>query len=662
MGVSVFVMALALRLYGLGDILTVDEPQWIFRSQSFYRALAVGDPGGTFQGTHPGVVPMLLIGGGIRLQELVTGQLIQSPHVNGFRYAAKLPIAVAVASGLGLAALLAARLWGLWTGFGVGALLALDPQLLGHAQLAHVDAVVSTLMLLSVLSLALAHRTGKNRHILLAGFWAGLAVLTKLPALVLLPVAAGLFLLLAWRERGSLTGAAWPAALFTLRWSAAAAGTFVLLWPSMWSNALPNARYVVRDTRSVVALDVIGDASANAVTARIFYLRALIARTPPVILALALGGILLLWRTKDTERRTEVVLLVSTIVGLLLLLSFSGKRADRYVLPVLPLIDVLAGIAFATLMRWNYRATRVPRLLAIGIAAGLTVQALLLAPTALAYRSPLSWREEPTQSGWGEGLEHAAEIINQHPLARDLFVATWYPSVFQEFFRGQTMSLSSRDDPRVSFVVLYRNMRGRGPDSPATGVLEEYASRRPMTTIHVLGQEQAWIYQTDSSALFPAIVGELVHAPDVSSGDAGKDRAVEIGQFVYPDHGRWSGVRVAFATYSSRRNTGHVIVHVRDDPDGEDLRAVRLDVQSLKDSHWQTVQFPALTVVKGKRYYVAVTSPNSVPGHAVTIRYQPVNILPGNAVVIRRPLRSGEHRAQFQRDGDLALDLLYTIE
>lgn len=665
-GVIVGAVAFALRLYGLGSVLTVDEPQWIFRSHSFYRALEQGDLGGTFQGTHPGVVPMLLIGGGIRLQERMTGHALESPVVGGFRYAAKFPVALAVSAGLGLAALLVARLWGLWAGLGAGVLLALDPQLLGHAQLAHVDAVLSTLMLLSALSLALALHSGANRHLLLAGFWTGLAVLTKLPALVLLPVTAGMLLLHAWRQRGSLAAAVRPACLATLRWGAIAAGTFVLLWPSMWINALPNVRYAARDTRSAATLQPIGYAAESTTATRGFYLRALTSRMSPAMLFLAVGGLLLLWRTRNAERRGQALLFLSVFIGLLVLLSATGKRADRYALPLLPVIDVLAGIGLAALVNARSQFARAPRLLAVGIIAGLAIQAPLLAPYALAYTSPLRWREEPTQSGWGEGLEEAARILNTHPLTGELFVASWYPAVFREFFRGQTMSLSSRDDPRVSFVVLYRNMRGRGPDNPSTAILGEYANKRPGATIRVLGQEQAWIYQTDSLALFPATVGELVRASAAQRPGVGKEktsaRAVELGQFVVPEEEIWSGVRIAFATFSSRRNTGDVLVHIRDNPDGPDLRTVRLNTQTLEDGQWQVIAFPSLAAVKGKRHYVAVTSPTGVPGNAITVRYQPVDILPGSAVVLRQPLRTGEHREQFQHTGDLAVDLLYAAE
>jgi hypothetical protein len=78
-------------------------------------------------------------------------------------------------------------------------------------------------------------------------------------------------------------------------------------------------------------------------------------------------------------------------------------------------------------------------------------------------------------------------------------VATWYPIIFREFFRGTTLSLSSRNDARVDYVVTYRNMRGRPPDSGPSKVLEEFADEVPVVAIRVAGLEVAWIYARPSA-------------------------------------------------------------------------------------------------------------------------------------------------------------------
>lgn len=647
-GLTVGTLALFLRLYGIGEILTVDEPQWIFRAQSFYTALKRGDLGGTFQGTHPGVIPMFLIGGGIRFQELVTGVALESPTVGSFRYAAKFPIAGAVSVAIGIAAVLAASLWNARTGLAAGLLLALDPLLVGHAQLAHVDALLAALMLLSVLTLLLFGKTGLRRMLLCSGALSGFALLTKLPAVFLFPFAA-LTMLLFRKSRASVLR---DLAL----WSMTAAFTFLLFWPSMWQHAFPNARYAARDIETITTTPRLGEAAEAATRNRYFYLRVLATRTTPVVLLLAMGGSVLLLRAGLRNHRREGLILLFFVLGFLLFLTLVEKKADRYFLPALASIDLLAGIALAQLFaRGKLGAT-----ISSAVIFGLLLLNLLMRPYALAYRSPFPGtnEEEPTQSGWGEGLEQAAQTLNAHPLAAELYVASWYPAVFSEFFHGKTLSLSSRHDPRVAYVVLYRNMRGRSPDSAASGILQEFSSREPVAVVRVLGVETAWIYFSDSVRLFPRHVGEIISERAAASFQS-SEAVVEAGQFIHPTAAGLFGVRLVFATFSSRNNTAEVVIHLRENPDGADIRTVRLNARALEDSQWRDIRFDPILDSSGKRYYLAVTSPTGHTGNAVTVKYQPKDILPGSRVLMRRPLKSGERREDFLREGDLAYGLLY---
>lgn len=645
-GLTMFGLALAVRLYGLGAVLTADEPQWIFRAQSFFKALQRGDPGGTFQGTHPGVVPMLLMGSGIRGLELAAGTILESPTVGPFRYAAKLPIAAAVSVAIGTAAALAGLLWGPFTGIAAGVVLALEPFLVGHSQLAHVDALLALLMLLAILTLLYFVRTNTFRMLILSGVLGGLALLTKIPAVFLfLPVACTVVL---WRN-------SWSSALrCLLLWSLTAAFTFFLLWPSLWQHTVPNTRYAARDIRTVVTTPHVGEAAESAGHAPLFYARALVTRTNPLSLLLAVGGSILLLRSGMRDRRREAFVLILFVVGFLLLLTLVEKKADRYLLPSLAGVDVLAGVALGRLL-----ARKKLRTLTFSTATfGLLLLDLTVRPYAIAYRSPFSLAEEPTQSGWGEGLEQAARMLNTHPLASEFHAASWYPAVFSEFFRGKTTSLSSRGDPRVAYVVLYRNMRGRSPDSAATGILEEFSGEKPAAVVRVLGVEMAWIYSTHSVRLFPQNVGEII-GEKLAAEAKHPGTIVEAGQFIHPTGNNLSGIRLVFSTFSSRENTGAVIVHLRENPDGADLRTVSLDADTLEDNQWRDIPFDPLPDSRGRQYYLAVTSPTGRPGSAVTVNYQPKDILQGSPVFLRSPLKPGQRREDFRREGDLAYELLY---
>ena len=633
-------LALAVRIPGLGSILTADEPQWIFRAQSFFTALAKGDLGGTFQGTHPGVVPMFLIGTGLELRERFTGERLESPTVGAFRTAAKLPVAIAVSLGIGAAAALIAHLWNIRNAIGAGVFLSLDPFFVGHSQLAHVDALLGIFMLLSVLTLLSYVRSDTRRVLVLSGVLGGLALLTKLPAVLLFPLTVAVLILFPqsrprWFRDATI-------------WIAVAAATFLVAWPSLWLNVLPNARYAARDVRSVVTTSHFGESAEILTRDAFFYVRALLTRATPATLLLAIAGAYALFRS--AARRREAVALLLFFAGFLLIVHLVGKRADRYLLPALLVLDVFAGVSLAELVRRG----RFGAALAGSVVGFLLLLNLQMRPYAVTYANPFSPKEEFTQSGWGEGLEQAAVLLNTHPLAAELHVASWYPVVFGEFFRGSTMSLSSRDDPRVGYVVTYRNMRGRPPDAIPTAVLAEFAQRTPVAVIRVAGMEMAWVYATDSVGTFPKHVGEIVRVGAAERGTGNALTAVEVGQIVMVDRDGWSGVRLAFATFSSRNNTGELLLHVRETPESSDLRVVRVDVSQLKDTGWTDIRFDPLGDSKGKRYYLTLTSPTGEVGNAVTVRYQPKDILPGHFVVRRQSSRPVE-----AAEGDLAYSLMY---
>src|SRR5687767_13030789 len=92
---SLTLLALVIRLVGIGQVMTADEARWMDRSTQFIRAIKQGNVRGTFMTTHPGVVPMWLIGSGIAIQEWRTGITFDENVLNQFRVAATVPVAVA---------------------------------------------------------------------------------------------------------------------------------------------------------------------------------------------------------------------------------------------------------------------------------------------------------------------------------------------------------------------------------------------------------------------------------------------------------------------------------------------------------------------------------------------------------------------------------------
>ena len=191
--------------------------------------------------------------------------------------------------------------------------------------------------------------------------------------------------------------------------------------------------------------------------------------------------------------------LVLYVIGFLIVITFASKKADRYALPALAALPLIAGWMAAGLLRWSQKKWQWSNLFLGTIAVGVSLLLLLVPlwwlPHAIAYNNPLFEVRPLSQQGWGEGLELAAAWLNERDQGAALIVASWYPSVMRTYFDGQVVNLSVRNHKNVSYIVTYRNMLGRSPDSEASEVLRELADQEPVHTVMVGGLPYVFIYE-----------------------------------------------------------------------------------------------------------------------------------------------------------------------
>jgi 4-amino-4-deoxy-L-arabinose transferase-like glycosyltransferase len=249
---GLFLLALGPRALGLDVFITPDERRWIERSVQFFSALSVGDWADTFQTGHPGVTTKWT--GTVGLLARYLSQTRQ-PSLVGLRaFLETVPLRPSVSAEylpvmrfptvLLTSACVVAVYWMVRRIFDdraallSGLLLALDPFYLSHSRVIHHDALATTFMTLAVLSFLICAWHGRWRTFLvLSGLAAGLAFLSKGPALFLIPFVGllcgtgYLAQVKAYKtERGALIQ--WASAW--LGWAAVALLVFFLLWPVMW--------------------------------------------------------------------------------------------------------------------------------------------------------------------------------------------------------------------------------------------------------------------------------------------------------------------------------------------------------------------------------------------------------------------------------------------
>ena len=547
--VALFALGLGTRLLGLGGAVTEDEDQWIDRSGTFARALTSGDWRRTYLTGHPGVTVMWLttlalgpsraadLGEAVRpapppgTPTLASGRVpvTMMPDFLAALARSRVPFALLNAALAALIGALAWRLLGLGPGLFAGLLLALDPYWAGVGPIVGMDGLLTGFLGASLLSVLLAGRSptprGALAWIALAGACWGLALLTKTTALFVVPLVPAVLLaarrmpckedrwhsgrgdprtepstrkdsLVGWVRRAS--GAGVPATLLATVWGGVGALTVLLLWPAAWGQPLETAWRVADFS---VRLAEAPHGPGNFFLGRpvddpgpMFYPVALALRLGP---ATTLGLMALLLFGAPRRLLFAVWSLLGFVALFLLLLTLASKKVDRYLLPVLPALDVLAAIG------WWEAARRFGRLAgqsrAILAAVALGVAALQAWPLLTVGRHPLAAynplfggaraAELAIPVGWGDGLDVAAERISELGGDAPLTTAIWYPLWvnFQAHAPGPVLTERRLADADVYVDYVHARQRGLTP--------RQLVGRRPDAVVQVAGVDYARIYR-----------------------------------------------------------------------------------------------------------------------------------------------------------------------
>ncbi|MFN8522735.1 MAG: hypothetical protein U0821_06455 [Chloroflexota bacterium] len=512
----VALLALPPRLVALDRYVTTDELFWTARGARFAEGLLTGQPAATYQSGHPGVITMWVetLWVGPRRLALLAGsrsdvsrrEVSGHPEFLGILSEARRGVGITTALLIGAVCATAIRLMGPSPGVLGGLMLALDPFLLGHSRVVHIDALLALCMTLAGLLALLGLRSGGGHSAMVAaGAATASALLCKAPSL----------LLIAWVPVGALT----DGGLVALRsratfmrlaiWAAASVASYVVLWPAVWQAPLGTVGRVLR----FVGDNAGGEHAAGVVSSlgAAYYPMVLLARSTPLTL-IGLVCLALTWRRCG---RSTVWWLAGLAFTFLLAMTVAAKEADRYALPAFPPLDLLAGLGL-------WRMARLVPLSATARTAGFSAVVVLLQCGAIGGSWPYGTNAlSPLlagvpaavrlASGWGEGLDGVAAFLNAQPNAARLKVAMpdeIYTTVLDPQFRGQVMPAEGSDAAAYDFLVVYVRslIVAPRPDFLA----EQYLAWTPVAEVNVLGTEMARVYRTSTGAPISTRFGDRV--------------------------------------------------------------------------------------------------------------------------------------------------------
>ncbi|HEU5099564.1 MAG TPA: phospholipid carrier-dependent glycosyltransferase [Roseiflexaceae bacterium] len=541
-------VALVPRVLGLVDFLTTDEVyNWISRVERFSGAVARGQWAATVLVGHPGVTLCWLASLGLAAERYAVehGWASVSSQVEYLRWL-RLPMAILEALAVPGAYLLLRRLVAPATALLAAALWALSPFLVAHARLLHLDALLTTFVTYSLLCTLIgchfsANESSSDRSlgwIAAGGVCAGLALLTKGPALILLPIVGLIMVadrgsrIADWRHLKSIIANLQPAITGYLLWLAAAALTFTLLWPAMWADPAHALRaffgLIVQNGGRENGDGQFFLGRAIGDPGPLFYIISNLFRMTPVMLIGLLGAPLALWRapdegprTKDQGRRSMQIanrwsseqraLLALAVFALFwtLVMTIGPKKFDRYTLPTWPALLVLSAAGWKFLLwdlpaRLHARRPSIPiswwpRIRGGVIALLLALEVIPLAryhPYYLSYYNPVLGGGAAAQRalliGWGEGMDQAGAYLSSRRDIGDGQILSALPRTLRPFVQVPVEDVTEFGNTTANYVVVYLESIQRGASPEIYATIRQTA---PLHRITIHGIDYVEIYQ-----------------------------------------------------------------------------------------------------------------------------------------------------------------------
>jgi hypothetical protein len=190
-------------------------------------------------------------------------------------------------------------------------------------------------------------------------------------------------------------------------------------------------------------------------------------------------------------------------------MSLATHKLERYMLPVVLALALLAGVSLAVVARGLTRFVRrgqmrerimILRVPFLGAAIVLlAIPWLRLAPWYGTYFNPLAGggprAAELFTVGTGLGLDQAAAYLNAKPGAEELNAPSYYHYVFQYYFDGQTQRFTAESwaglPVTADYVVITRGQAQRDIYAPT---LDFFLPREAEYAVRLNNFDYTWVY------------------------------------------------------------------------------------------------------------------------------------------------------------------------
>jgi hypothetical protein len=545
------IVLLVPRLISLDKFVTVDEPSWMGYGANTYYAVGQRDISAMVTKYTPGVTTIWFGAASVHLL---------FPEYRGFGQGylwdddlgvasimaenGQPPIEILVSGrvftivwitvGLVLVFIYSRRLLGFLPALASVLLISLEPYYLGHSRLLTHEGLISTLLILSVLSFAAYLYRGRRKTDLLVSAFAGsIACLTKSTSTIIIPFMV-LMSIIAYYEQNikKKHGRHKKKTRFRLRhvlvplfiWLGGFIAVYVALWPPMWTAPLETLDHIYGSAfRFVFAgAKTSGGAAGEPISSFLnlqgfsSYFRVMLTRTTPIVwLGFLIGIINKLFNKKtfaaDVNKRIVFYLLLFGGLFYFMMSLGANKFSPHYVMTTMVCLMYIAGIGLAVAIQWIKERTAIQK---VGVPVFLGILILFQAyslvsyyPYYYPYVNPIVASINrgffsPTKSGYGEGIDLAAEYLSQKPNAEKLRVMSWYAGILGYLFPGEVEHIkplpmwpeeSVQKLQRSDYLVIYyeAQLRRNLPEK----LMHDLANVIPEHSISMFGTEYVRIYR-----------------------------------------------------------------------------------------------------------------------------------------------------------------------
>lgn len=475
----------------------------------------------TYQSGHPGVTVMIISGLPEYIYRMATGFPTQLDPWNQLPMyyippnaimAGLAPLVILISLGVCLAYSLLKVLFNEKIALIAAIFIALDPLYIYQSKILHLDATLTNLMMLSALTFLVFLKTEQRKYLLFSSILGGLALLTKMPAVFLIPYI-GLSLLVKNFEKlrkktafATLLEAASPLIL----WLLIAGFLYFALFPALWvSPRITLQKLFQLGVKKPVLVPheyqnyFLGKVYIlKHVGLRFYLLTAIFYNTPVTIIFSVISAIYLFQKRILKADKIYALLIFLYSFFFFVMVSIAAKNGIRYLAPFFPMFAIFAAAGFY----WFFKdADSLFKRSGHQKKLALVIPILLLTinfgpvlkkhPYYGTYFNPLFGGHKAADyvfsvGDQAEGVREALNFINEREDEKKLRIGCHTPFACIQHTKAKVFDINEKD---VDYLVFLRNkvIRESGKE-----VWDKYKDRAPEKIVSFEGIPYAWVYES----------------------------------------------------------------------------------------------------------------------------------------------------------------------